>query len=130
MKLIKILPACGLALGVALVIATSAFTKAPQTKSGDPMYQFTYNPPTTNPYSVSNVENVANWSYDPNATCPSGNVKACTIEASHVDASDPTNPVLLSSEDIDAAATAGVARVISTADAPSLPSSSITNRSN
>lgn len=127
----RLLPLFTIVTGVALVAVTSAFKEAPKNKSGDPLYQFTYNPPTTNPYSVSNVENVANWSYDPDATCPNGNVKACTIEASQVDDSDPLNPVLLSSENITATASgSGIAHVASTADA-SLPTSpNISNRTN
>ncbi|AYD47400.1 hypothetical protein [Arachidicoccus soli] len=127
----RLLPLFAIVTGVALVAVTSAFKVVPQNKSGDAMYQFIYTPPTQNDYSVSSVQDEGNWSYAPNETCPNGNVKACTIQASHVDDSDPNNPVLLSSEDITATANgSGVAHVTSTADAPSLPSSDIANKSN
>ncbi|HEU0228656.1 MAG TPA: hypothetical protein VFQ86_13030 [Arachidicoccus soli] len=81
MKLYKLLPTCGLALGVALVLATSAFKEAPKDKSGDTLYTFEYNAPATNPYSAANVENVANWSYTSGTpSCDANNQKACSIE--------------------------------------------------
>ncbi len=43
MKLHKLLPTCGLALGVALVIATSAFKEAPKSHLGSYFYEFSGN---------------------------------------------------------------------------------------
>lgn len=130
-KIAKLLPLCGFVIAVALVVLTSSFKAAHKTMSGDTLYQFAYNPPATNPYSVTNVENVANWSYSPSGSCTSGSVKACTILASQVDDSDPSNPVLLSSEDITASTTTPNNSIVSsTADAPNTSSPNITNRVN
>ncbi len=130
MNIQKILPACAVAMGVALVMATSAFKEAPKDKSGDPLYTFQYNPPGTDPYSVANVEDVGNWSYTANTDpCTSGTAKACKIYASHVDNSGP-EPVLLTSENISATLNmgTGTARVVSTADGSG--SSFISNKPN
>lgn len=131
-KLTKILPVCGFVIAVALVGVTSAFKEAPKTKGGQTLYQFQYDPPTgSQAYSVANVENVANWKYAPSGSCNSDNIKACTIMASHVDDSDPTDPVLLNSENITAQETStDVSIVASTADAPNTTSSNIQNRVN
>lgn len=105
MKLYKLLPTCGLALGVALVIATSAFKEAPKDKSGDPLYTFQYNAPATNPYSETNVENKANWSYNAGTpSCDDNDQRACSFEVSSNSVDVPTmgNPTLKSSFSITA----------------------------
>ncbi|HTN37409.1 MAG TPA: hypothetical protein VL053_10065 [Arachidicoccus sp.] len=132
MELNKILPIGAIAAGVALVMATSGFTKAPKANlGGDQLYTFQYNPPGTDPYSVNNVEDENNWSLaTPEDACPSGSIKACQIQASQVDLSGPV-PMLLASEAIQAAVTPGTtsAKVTMTADAVGNPGN-ITNRSN
>lgn len=128
MKLYKILPTCGLALGVALVIATSAFTKAPKDKSGDTLYTFQYNAPPTNPYSQANVENVANWSYTTsNPSCDNTPVKACSLQVPESYVDNPgSSPTLDASIDITTGGSASVAYVASTASSSAV----IENKSN
>lgn len=78
----KVAPFAAMAVGAVLALATSAFSKAPKDKSGDPTtYSFEYNPPSgdPDPYSISNVQNVANWQ---NTTSPDpcgGSDEACTL---------------------------------------------------
>lgn len=119
-KLSKMLPACGFVIAVALVCVTSSFKGATQKGNVDDLYTFMYNPPSTDPdplYSKASVENEANWTYAPEETCETGTVKACTIEASQVDASNPSAPELLSSENITAVENgASIAHVTSTFD--------------
>lgn len=47
------------------------------------MLTFQYTPPTTDPYSKENVEDVSNWT-QLNANCPTGDDVACTIQV-HID---------------------------------------------
>ncbi len=135
----KLLPACGFAIAAALAGVTSAFKEAPKDKSGQTMYTFEYTPPAsdpTHPYSVGNVENVANWTFTSNDDrCLDVNIRACKIFASpdNVDASGD-EPVLLSTEDISAAIfpTTGTAYVQSTDDGAlgTATASNISNKSN
>lgn len=131
-KLTKILPVCGFAIAVALVGVTSAFKEAPKGQNGQTLYRFMYDLSSPNigtAYSETSVEDERNWTYAPEESCPSGTVKACTIEASQVDLSNPAQPELLQAEAIDADTNpAGVAHVTSTADGSG--STVITNKAN
>lgn len=125
----RLLPLFAIVTGVALVMVTSAFKQAPKDKSGDTLYTFQYNPPATNPFSVTNIENVSNWSSTSTSPGCSGNQKACSIEATddYVDNSG-SSPVLKSTIDIQATLTplTGTARVTSIAD----PDGSFANQVN
>ncbi len=77
----KLLPACGFAIAAALAGVTSAFKEAPKNKSGQMLYTFRYNPPSSDPYSATHVEDVANWSYTADTNpCSGDDVEACKIQ--------------------------------------------------
>ncbi|MGF7231363.1 hypothetical protein [Arachidicoccus sp.] len=130
MRLIKILPTCGLALGVALVLATSAFKEAPVNKSGETMYTFQYNAPSgLHPYSAANVENVANWSYTSSTSCNGTNVKACGLQVPESYVDDPTgSPTLDASINISATESSPNVAYVSGTDAGT--DATISNKSN
>lgn len=93
MKKSNIMSASALFLGILLAVATSAFTPIHKNAKGFTMYTFFYSGPD---YSVSNVEDQANWTYTSNNTlCDDVNDKACRLQAtdSYVDLSGAT-PVL------------------------------------
>ncbi|WP_162923686.1 hypothetical protein [Arachidicoccus soli] len=130
MNIQKILPACAVAMGVALVMATSAFTKAPTNKSGDTLYTFQYNAPSgMHPYSQANVENVANWSYTTSTSCNGVNVEACGLQVPESYVDDPIgSPTLDASIDISATeSSSNVAYVSGTAAGSN---ATISNKSN
>lgn len=112
----KIAPFAAMAVGAVLALATSAF-KTSQSKSGDTTYSFEYNPPSSNPYSVANVENVANWKYNASPDECIGDKEACTllnVPSTYVNTG--STPTLKSSINIDAQeSSTGVAFVHSTA---------------
>ncbi|AYD49068.1 hypothetical protein D6B99_16455 [Arachidicoccus soli] len=101
----KIAPFAAMAVGVVLALATSAFNKVPKNKSGDTLYTFQYNAPVTNPYSQTNVENKANWSYTAGTpSCDDNDQQACSFEVSSNSVDIPTmgDPTLKSSFSITA----------------------------
>jgi len=110
------LPIGGFAIAVALVGITSAFKDAPKTNSGVDTYSFEYQPPATDPYSIANVEDTANWVYNEDASGCGGVDKACAlldVPEDFVDASG--TPTLKSSINIVAVLTGANAKVASTA---------------
>ncbi len=108
-----ILSLAALALGFGLVFTQSAFKPA---NNGRLQYTFHYTGPSG--MTKSDVEDVANWSYDADADCPEGEAYACAIriDDSYVD-NEPANPTLNSSANISAAlTTSGKAAVVTTAN--------------
>ena len=103
-----------LVLGFGLVFTQSAFRSA---KSSRDQFTFRYTGPGA--MTESQVEDVANWTYDAdNLSCPAGLDEACSIliDESHVD-NPGTAPTLNSSASIDAAQGLGAKyRVNSVAD--------------
>lgn len=88
-----------LVLGFGLVFTQSAFKAQ---KSNREQFTFRYTGPSA--MTKSQVENVANWTYDSdNLSCPAGPAEACSIlvDESHVNNPD-TAPTLNSSASIDA----------------------------
>ena len=69
-------------LAFVLAIGFAAFTTASKNRPGGTKL-FKYNPPGTDPYSLTNVKNLTLWSFIPEPEdCPSGEIKACQIEVS------------------------------------------------
>lgn len=130
MNIQKVLPACAVAMGVALVLATSAFKEAPTNKSGETLYTFQYNPPAgMHPYAQANVENVANWSYTTSTTCNGLNVEACGLQVPESYVDDPTgSPTLDASINISATESSANVAYVSGTDAGS--AATISNKSN
>ncbi len=128
MKLYKLLPTCGLALGVALVIATSAFKEAPKDKSGDPLYTFQYTGPSD--YSQTEVEDVSNWAYTADTDpCDNHNVEACKVQVPESYVDNPTSsPTLDASINIGATVSSNGTAYVSSTDAGS--SAVISNKHN
>jgi hypothetical protein len=125
----RILPLCAIALGVGLVMVTSAFTKAPQTKTAQgnyTSYTFEYSGPD---YTVAHVEDPSNWTYTTSSPSCSGNQIACSLQAtdSYVDVSG-SSPVLKSTINIQATLVPGpnTARVTGMDD----PNGSFSNQTN
>lgn len=85
MNIQKILPACAVAMGVALVMATSAFTKAPTNKSGDPSYYFQY--------QSGDASNPANWQFTSSGSGCSGAGESCKILLPEEYVNTSTSPV-------------------------------------
>ena len=96
---------------------TSAFNKVPKSAGTQMSYSFEYTPPSTDPYSVANVEDTANWHYNASAAeCP-GDDEACAllnVPATYVNTG--STPTLKSSINIDAVESSpGIAKVNATA---------------
>lgn len=66
-------------MAVTLVLSAVAF-KAPEKKLATKLFR--YNPPTTDPYSMANVQNKSRWQYVTDASvCPTNvNEKACELQ--------------------------------------------------
>ncbi len=109
-----ILSLAALVLGFGLVVTQSAFKASNLNRA---QFAFRYTGPDTK--TKSQVENVANWTYDAdNLSCPAGNDEACSllIDDSHVD-NQASNPTLNSSASIMAEPGSGSEnRVASVAD--------------
>lgn len=129
-QLNKILPVCAIAVGLALVGVTSAFTKVSD-KHLDDLLSFQYAAPMVqDPYSQPNVQSKAHWEYtstDPG--CSTGDIKPCVIHVSpdYVQGTTPSNYALDSSFAITASS-GTTSHVTGTSDGTA--AEYITNRGN